>query len=350
MKTIYVGQLCHGSTALHRLWALQQLGCQVYAIDTTLPFGRYGRTNRFKRLMLSIAFRTNQFVDWKRVDSNLHRLSKNDKWDILWVDKGQQLDPQTLRLFKARQPQAKLVNYSPDDMFNPVNQTVRWTLGIPLYDLHVSTKTYNIPELIHAGAKDALFVGNAYEPTIHKPYDLTPEEVKRLGSDIVFIGASEMERDQSIEYLASRGLKIALFGNGSAWNRYENLYPNVSIHPGFIVDANYAKALCASKIALGFLRKQNRDLQTTRSIEVPACGVFMLAERTQEHLALFKEGEEAEFFASNEELFNKARYYLDHPAKRETIANAGRQRCIISGYSNAERLQPVLKYLSSNKS
>lgn len=349
MKTIYVGQLCKGSTALHRLWALQQLGCKVSAIDTTLPFGRYGCSNICKRLMLSIVFRTNHLLDWRRVNSKLESLSRKNDWDLLWVDKGQQIQPEVLRLFKARQPQAKLVNYSPDDMFNPVNQTERWRKGLPLYDLHVSTKTYNIPELLEAGAKDAFFVGNAYEPTIHKPYELTANEFKQLESDIVFIGASEEKRDKSISYLASKGLRIALHGGGPSWNKLKDAYPNVSIYPGFIADEHYAKALNASKIALGFLRKQNRDLQTTRSIEVPACGVFMLAERTDEHLALFEEGKEAEFFATDEELFLKSQYYLNRPAEREAIATAGRKRCITSGYSNADRLKTVLQYLSSNK-
>lgn len=65
----------------------------------------------------------------------------------------------------------------------------------------------------------------------------------------------------------------------------------------------------------------------------------MLAERSSEHLELFAEGREAEFFDSDAELLDKVRYYLNHPAERQRIAHAGRERCVRGGYSNQHRLQ-----------
>jgi spore maturation protein CgeB len=62
---------------------------------------------------------------------------------------------------------------------------------------------------------------------------------------------------------------------------------------------------------------------------------------------LFAEGREAEFFASNEELLTKTRYYLDHEPERSAIGRAGHQRCLKSGYSQTERMRSMLEQVLS---
>ena len=71
----------------------------------------------------------------------------------------------------------------------------------------------------------------------------------------------------------------------------------------------------------------------------------MLGERTAEHLRLFREGEEAEFFGSVAELEKKCRYYLKHGQERDKVARAGLSRCVESGYSNEDRLHSLLARL-----
>jgi spore maturation protein CgeB len=71
----------------------------------------------------------------------------------------------------------------------------------------------------------------------------------------------------------------------------------------------------------------------------------MLAQRTTEHQQLFREGVEAEFFSTHDELLNKCQYYLAHSEARSQIASAGRERCTRSDYSYDRQLNDALTFL-----
>jgi spore maturation protein CgeB len=142
---------------------------------------------------------------------------------------------------------------------------------------------------------------------------------------------------------------VRIWGNG--WTDKIGVHPNLRVEGKPLVNTDtelrYTKGICSTRINLGFLRKMNRDLQTARSVEIPACAAFLLAERTDEHRRLFDEGREAEFFGSNEELLTKTRYYLDNESERSAIGRAGHQRCLKSGYSQAERMGSMFEQVLS---
>jgi spore maturation protein CgeB len=205
--------------------------------------------------------------------------------------------------------------------------------------VYFTTKSYGVAELKALGCKHVIFCGNAYDPHCHRPVQLSEGERKLLGGPVGFIGAFESQRAESMYRLAHSGFQIRIWGPG--WERCRLRHPNLIVEHKPLWGEDYAKAISAFDINLCFLRKINRDLQTTRSVEIPACGGFMLAERTEEHLGLFEEGKEAEFFSSDEELISKVGFYHDNPEMRKGIAAAGRERCIKSGYSNHYRLKKV---------
>lgn len=120
------------------------------------------------------------------------------------------------------------------------------------------------------------------------------------------------------------------------------MHPNLDVRNEFLFGEDYSKAISATKINLNFLRKINRDEVTSRSVEIPACGGFMLAERTHRHMDFFAEGREADFFSSDKELLAKTKMYLDNDKCREKIAYAGRKRCLHDGYSMRVQLVSML--------
>ena len=97
-----------------------------------------------------------------------------------------------------------------------------------------------------------------------------------------------------------------------------------------------------TRIGLGFLRKVCDDQHTTRTFEIPACGSMLIADRTDEHMAFFAEGKEAEYFDSQEELVEKVSFYSSNEQARAAIAAAGQGRCKSGRYAYIHRLRDAL--------
>jgi spore maturation protein CgeB len=343
LKILYVGPLLEGGTCLQRLKALEYLGHEVLPVDTCPP-----EVGLRERRLWERAWR--RFLgprDLALANRTILALARQEQPQVLWVDKGLTIRPETLAAAVRLAPGLLRVSYSPDDMLNPRNHSRCYLAAVPRYDLHVTTKSYNVAEMETLGAPRVLFVDNAYCPFTHRPMEVSEADRQRLGGPVGFIGTYERERAEALLFLARQGVPVKVWGN---WpRRWQNRHPNLRVMGASLWGDEYARAMCSFAVNLAFLRKENRDLQTTRSIEIPACGGFMLGERTREHQRLFKEGVEAEFFDSLQELLEKIQYYLAREDERQKITVAGRQRCLEAGYSNRERLKGILEQAYQNR-
>jgi spore maturation protein CgeB len=331
------------NTSVHRVRAMQSLGMELQVVDCA-DDARSGLSGLDARARAWL-FRQGLPVRLPDPGGNNERLlaaSARD-WDMVWLEKALTVGATQMLALRSACPRAMLVGFSPDDMHARHNQSLQFLEALSLYDAFLTTKSYNVEELRQAGCPRVLFAGNGYDPQAFRPVPASSADRTRLGGDVGFIGSYERERAETMAKLAAQGIKVRVWGNG--WEQARVAHPNLTLEGRPLHGDDFAIACNAFKINLGFLRKLNRDQQTTRSVEVPACGGFMLAERTPEHLDLFIEGQEAEFFSSVEELAAKCRTYLADDVGRETIAKRGHQRCLTSGYSNASRLLAALTRL-----
>lgn len=339
LSILHVGPMLSGSTTVQRAQALKDLGHQLTEITTEVEKQMVAKPSLYSRVCRKIA------GPQDRVNANdfILQAMRTQVFDMLWIDKGLTVHAKTLKLARARQPRCRIVGFSPDDMMNRANQSRHFLKGLPHYDYFITTKSYNVAELEELGCPKVLFMDNAYDPNIHRPMPVGESERERFGGPVGFVGQWEPERAESLRNLAFAGIPVRVWG--FTWERMKHVPPGMELENLPLWGDEYARAICAFDINLCFLRKCNRDLQTTRTMEIPACGGFMLAERTEEHLRLFTEGREAEFFADDKELIRKIRYYLDHPEERRQIAERGRERCLRDGYSNTERLRQILEQI-----
>jgi spore maturation protein CgeB len=278
------------------------------------------------------------------MNTELIKFAKDKQYDWVWIDKGIWIYRETVKRLK-RKAKTLVIHYTPDPAI-VWHKTRHFIRSIPWYDILITTKTYEIEQYKKNGAKHIIFVRQGYDPDIFRPHDIDSELCKQLESDVCFVGHCERHYYRRVRAISKVVTNIAAWGT---WGRCAMLHPWFKrvYRGGCIWNADYAKALCCTKIGLGLLSKLAPDCSTTRTYEITACGTFMLAERTDEHLELFEEGKEAEFFESDEELLNKVKFYLAHDEQREKIARAGRERCLRSGYSNHDRMKEVLDKITA---
>lgn len=341
MKILYLGELERYARSYQRFRVLQDLGHDVTGISIVrpghLPVGR-------GRLIPRVLGKLGRPLDPIGVNRSLLDAVTSTRFDVIWVEKALMLRPATLEKCKAIQPRVVLASYTEDDMYARHNQSVYYRMGLKYYDVVFTTKSYNCHsnELPALGARRVVFVDKAYDKAAHRPISLSADAARDFGSDVGFIGTFEESRAAKLLLLAEAGFWVRVWGSG--WNKWKGEQERLVVEGRPIFSDDYVRAICGTKINLCFLRKANRDLQTDRTMEIPACGAFMLAERTPEHLRLFTEGKEAAFFdiRDDTELIAKTAYYLAHDSEREQLSLAGRQRCLNSGYSHHDRLKFML--------
>lgn len=241
------------------------------------------------------------------------------------------------------------LNINHDDFFSQfrANWTHTQHRAIPAYNQILTTRMVNVGE-IEPMNPNVEFFPFAYDPNVHRPIALSQDELPRWQSDVVFVGQWADHRGKVLSEIANR-LKLKYAIHGPSW---ENLPHNSAIRPyvsnTHVWGEDMAKALGHAKIALGFLRKENRDDYTQRSFEIPGCGGVLLAERTEMHKRLYDEGVSAEFFDSNsvDELESKIRQLLANEEYRQNIRAEGMARLRSGNHTYDDRVKTILHLYS----
>lgn len=97
-----------------------------------------------------------------------------------------------------------------------------------------------------------------------------------------------------------------------------------------------------SKINLNFTSKPIRTGIPLRLWDILGAGGFVLTNYQSEIPEYFEVGKDLDIFASEEELVEKIRYYLEHEEEREKIARNGYQKAK-EKYSLELRVKQILQ-------
>lgn len=334
MKVLYIGQLWPGGTCIARMNTLETLGISATPFDVTPYIGIGSRVEQ------SVQSRLNIGRGIAALNRKLRSTSQQVGYDAVWVDKGVWLYPETLTALKAASRKSFAVHYTPDPQIT-YHRSRHFFACIPSYDLIVTTKPYELAGYEQFGAREIVLVLQGYSPQF-TPGSASDQVRAMLHSEVCFVGRYERHYAGRVRAAMTCGGKLAVWG--PRWPRYALFRQSFRsiVRGNGVWGVQYPQALSSTKIALGLLSKLIPETTTTRTFEIPATSTFMLAERTDDHLDLFEEGKEAEFFGCDDELREKIRFYLANDGARERIAKAGRERSLRSGYSDEHQLRRVL--------
>lgn len=272
------------------------------------------------------------------------RLSKRlaaQRFDICYVDGGELVTPRIVS--KLREHASSVVNYNIDDPLGPRDgfRFKAYRQSLAHYDLNVVVRTENVPEAKALGARKVMRVFRSADEVTHAPRQLSMVDRQTWGSEVLFLGTWFPERGPFLCELIHLGVPLTIRGpnwhKAPEWSKLKRYWKG-----GSIAGDEYAKAIQCAKVNLGLLSKENRDLHTTRSLEIPALASLLCAERTSEHLSMYDDGREALFWNDAEECAAACRFALADEVRRRTISEAGHRRLKQNGHYNEKILASIL--------
>jgi len=339
-RILFTGSNWYGSNARSCADSLRRLGCDVLDIDEDLYFPHLGSLPRKIGVRLMRGHLVEEF-NRAVLDAAVHY-----PHEIFLAFKGGHLLSETLTIL--RQSGASLYNYYPD---TSAFSHGKWLpLSLPEYDCVFYTKLFWHADVTsRIPLKRGCFLPHGYDPILHRPLPLDDRDISEYSCDVGFIATYMPHKEEVLAGLIRLRPKLDLRIWGNRWvNNCKDPALRPCIQGYALLGERYTRALCAAKINLAIMGGKvegasSGDFTTNRTYTIPASGSFMLHERNDEVLGLYKEGIEIECFNSAEELAEKIDYYLAHPEERRQIALAGHLRCV-PAYSYDRRMADLLRW------
>jgi len=339
MRILYLGDDSEDRTSVHRARALVRLGHDVLHVN---PQNAIPGSRAIAALNVRTGFRLFQ----SRVNRHILLAIEGRRFDLAWIDCGEQLGAAVHKVLKAMG--AAIVNYNVDNPFCRRDRR-KWDLYrrcVRFHDITVVVRKENVDEAKSFGANRVVRVFFSYDPVAHRSEGLPVSESGRHSAGVVFVGSWMPERGPLMVELRKRGVPLSILGDH--WKKAKEwpLLRDVVRGPA-VYGRDYVEAIRSGRVALGLVSAGNRDLHTTRSAEIPFVGgAAFCAQRTSEHEAMYREGKEAAFWRTPAECAEQCRRLLADEAERLSVVDAARRRVVSLGLSNDEVLAWILERLA----
>lgn len=298
--------------------AFMENGCEVVFFenrDYTIP-GRVRDRARF-------------FHKWdlKRMNRKLIDLAKDCQPALFLEAGGWNILPETIEILNKMGVKTVLWTVDPPRVFDTIIKAA------PYYDYVFTQGSEAYDILQEHNIKKLYWMPFACDPDLHRPVELTDEEMNKYGCDVSFVGSGGdlyLQRREILESLTD--FNPGIWGPG--WESLPAGSPlKKFIRGGQTRPEEWVKIFSASKIV--FHSHYNDPSgkvpcfqASPRVYEALACGALFVCDNQRDVLRLFNSGEHLIVFNSVQELKEIIDYYLKHPAEAKTIAEKGRKEAV----------------------
>ncbi len=329
MRILFVGNLNphFANTNTYRLKALQGLGHEPIFFEDR-DFALPGRIReRFAFL---------QGWDLGRLNRRMVEVAQKKKPHLCLAVGGYRISRDTLvHLRRMGVKTALWTTDAPRQEFQHVVATA------PLYDRIFCAGTEAMEILAKAGRPDAVWLPFACDPDFHRPVELTQEERRRYGRDLIFVGAYYPNRWEILRGLIGR-YDIGIWGPG--WQQASDEKSRNVLHAEPLNHSQWVRMYNAAKMVL-VVHYQEGAIPcfqaSPKVFEALACRSFVLVDAQRDVFKLFVSGRHLIGFNGIEDLKAKIDYYLNRDEERREIAAAGCREAM-QRHTYRDRLKAIL--------
>lgn len=289
-----------------------------------------------------------QAWDMDRINRNVLERAQRFRPDIVLVNGGWTIHPRTVSRIKTAGCPVT-VNWIADYplMFD------KYLLAGPGYDHFFTSGTDSLFAYQGQGHKNGGWLPFACDPQIHRPVELSQDDLRRYACDICFVGSCYEERVEVLERLT--GFDLAVWGAG--WDKLpKGSALRKFVRGGSLTPDQWVKAFGAAKIVLNiighrcgvmhpFVPEHEFRMTNTKVFEILGCGAFQMVDAKADAMALFKDREHLVFYRDADHLAELARFYLDHPQERERISAAGRAE-VLRKHTYTDRIKELVSVVT----
>jgi spore maturation protein CgeB len=187
------------------------------------------------------------------------------------------------------------------------------------------------------GISNVMYLPQGMDPELDRPAGSVP---RRYRCEIAFIGGNSPHRNAVLGAMA-RSYDLQIRGPG--WHKAP---PDLPVAGGPVYRKAYAQAVAGAAISLGAHAVPDMASQiasaSNRMWKVMGCGGFYLGEWVPGIEALGAEGVHCAWYRTIDEGIEQVRHYLDRPAERRRIADAGRRHAL-EHHTYAHRVRLLLE-------